>query len=131
MQTELTKSKLREFGLLVGCIFLFMGAWPFLRRGQDVRLTTFIIGAALLALGIAAPALLRKPYQLWMQLATVLGWINTRLILGIVFCIVFTPVALIMRLIGKDPMSRLFSSGVDTYRVLCQPRSATHMKRQF
>jgi hypothetical protein len=81
--------------------------------------------------GLVWPAVLRKPYDLWMGLAHVLGWINTKIILSIMFYTVFTPAAFIMRLIGRDPMTRDFDANASTYRVLRQPRDASHMKNQF
>lgn len=47
-------------------------------------------------------------YKAWMKFAHALGWVNTRIILSIVYFLIFTPLALIFRLIGKDPMERRF-----------------------
>lgn len=131
MQDHYTNRQLRSFGLLVGGIFLVMGMWPVLWHGLDPRLWALVLGGSLLLPGLLMPAVLRKPYELWMRLAHVLGWINTRIILSIMFYTVFTPVALVMRLIGTDPMNRSFLSSVETYRVLRQRRSPSHMKHQF
>ena len=131
MQDPNTNRQLRSFGLLVGGIFLVMGMWPVLWRGQDPRLWALAVGGSLLLPGLLMPVVLRKPYELWMRLAHVLGWINTRIILSIIFYAVFTPVAFVMRLTGADPMNRSFLSSANTYRVLRQPRSASHMKHQF
>ena len=90
MTDHYTKSKLRSFGLIVGGIFLLIAFWPYLRRGHDVRLWATVLGGSLVLLGIVAPSLLRHPYRAWMALAYVLGWINTRLILGVVYYLVFT-----------------------------------------
>lgn len=51
-----------------------------------------------------------------MKFAHALGWVNTRIILTVVYLLVFTPVALIFKLIGKDPMERRFDE-VDSYWV--------------
>ncbi len=56
---------------------------------------------------------------------------NTRLILGVLFYGIFTPLGLCMRLRGQDPMRRTLAPEVDTYRVVRQPRPATHMRHQF
>jgi hypothetical protein len=66
-----------------------------------------------------------------MTLGEGLGWINTRVILGVVFYGLFTPVGLLMRLRGKDPMRRNWEPDTDTYRVTRQPRHGAHMIRQF
>jgi len=66
-----------------------------------------------------------------MYVGHILGWVNTKIILGLMFYTVFTPAAVILRLIRHDPMNRSFVSNVDTYRVARQPRPTTHMKHQF
>lgn len=53
-------------------------------------------------------------YEAWMKFAHALGWVNTRIILSIVYFLIFTPLALIFRLIGKDPLERRFEA-VDSY----------------
>jgi hypothetical protein len=131
MQTQQPKRQLRSFGLTVGGVFLFVAIWPLLRRGQNPRLWALLLGGALFLAGVIVPTVLRRPYQLWMRVADVLAWINTRIILSIIFYAVFTPAAVIVRLIGKDPMNRMFLPNVDTYRVLRSPRNASHMKHQF
>lgn len=58
--------------------------------------------------------LLKAFYNVWMKFAHALGWVNTKIILSIVYFLIFTPIALFFRLIGKDPMDRRFES-VDSY----------------
>ena len=55
-------------------------------------------------LGILRPGLLLYPYRAWMKLGHILGWVNSRIILGLVFLIVLQPIALIMRILGHDPL---------------------------
>jgi len=123
--------QLRSFGWTVGGAFLIVSTWPLIRRGEDPHFWLLALGSALLLLGLLMPNLLRQPFQVWMRIAHVLGWINTKIILGVMFYTVFTPAAFIVRLIGKDPMNRAFIPNANTYRVLRQPRGASHMKHQF
>ena len=123
--------QLRSFGLIVGGIFALLGVWPALWRGQPLRLWSVLLGGALLALALVRPRSLAQVYRLWMAVGEVLGWINTRLILGVLFYGLFTPLGLCMRLRGKDPMRRTLIPEVDTYRVVRQPRPASHMRHQF
>lgn len=55
--------------------------------------------------------LLKAFYKSWMKFAHALGWVNTRIILTVVYLLVFTPVALIFKVIGKDPMERKIEKG--------------------
>jgi multisubunit Na+/H+ antiporter MnhG subunit len=79
----------------------------FVWRGRMPGATwTGAIGAILVVLGIVAPKLLKWPSALWWRLAMALGYVNARVILTIVFVLVLTPIALIWRVIGRDPLGR-------------------------
>ena len=123
--------QLRSFGLIVGGIFAVIGVWPALWRSQPLRLWSLILGGALIALALVWPRSLAQVYCLWMTVGEVLGWINTRLILGILFYGIFTPIGLFMRLRGQDPMRRTLTPEVDTYRVVREPRAVSHMRHPF
>ena len=74
----------------------------------------------------------RAPAQrVWMLLGDGLGWVNTRIVLGVIFFGVITPTGVMFRLLGRDPMRRTFDPSLTTYRVLQVPRPGTHMHRQF
>ena len=60
----------------------------------------------LLVLGLLAPRLLKWPSAVWWKFAMVLGYVNARIILTIAFAIVLTPIGLLWRLLGKDPLAR-------------------------
>jgi hypothetical protein len=116
---------------MVGGIFAGIGVWPAVWRGQPFRLWSLILGGLLLALGLVWPRSLTQLYRLWMTAGEVLGWINTRVILGAIFYLLFTPMGLYMRLRGKDPMRRTLTPEAESYRVVRQPRPSSHMRHQF
>ena len=123
--------QLRSFGLIVGGIFALISVWPAVWRGQPLRLWSLLLGGLLLALALAWPRSLTRVYRLWMRVGEVLGWINTRMILGALFYLLFTPLGVYMRLRGKDPMRRTWAPEAESYRVVRQPRPASHMQHQF
>ena len=84
-----------------------------------------------MALALAWPRSLTQVYRLWMSIGEVLGWINTRLLLGGLFYLLFTPVGVWMRLRGKDPLRRTLAPEAESYRVVRQPRPSSHMTHQF
>ena len=129
--TTVTKKTLRQFGLMVGVIFLLIGLWPFVWRQEAVRIWVAVPGALLAAAGLVMPGVLKYVYQGWMWVGHVMGWVNTRIILGILFYGLVTPMGLVMKLTGRDPMRRAFEPDAQTYRVVCQPRPASHMKNMF
>lgn len=70
-------------------------------------------------------------YRRWMAIGHVLGWINTRIILGIMFYLLFLPVGLAMRLLGKDPMARSIDESIATYRVTHARPKKDHVERPY
>jgi hypothetical protein len=123
--------ELRNFGLLVGGVFGVIGLWPILLRGEPLRLWAVTIGSLLILLGSVIPTWLAPVHRVWMWIGHVLGWINTRILLGLIFYGLITPIGIAFRLLGKDTMRQTFSDTSSTYRVNRQPRPRSHMKFQF
>lgn len=131
MTDQQHKKELRSFGLIVGSVFLGIGLWPLVWQGAAIRSWAVIIGALLSVLGGVAPGLLHPIHKGWMFIGHVMGWINTRIILGFFFYVILTPMGLIARLMGKDFMHLETGTNADTYRILREPRANTHFTRQF
>lgn len=131
MKEGIEVKQLRSFGFLVGGIFALLGVWPVVFRGEDLRWWAVILAVALIAPALILPKSLGPVYRVWMKIGHVLGLVNTRIILTLVFYGLFTPIGLVMRLLGKDPMHRQFEPDAETYRVIRSTRPATHMLRQF
>ena len=83
--------------------------------GHQFRTWTLWIGGPGLIIGLTTPRLLYYPYKGWMKLGHFLGWINSHIILGLVFILILQPIAYIMRLTGYDPL-RIKRKGEKTYR---------------
>jgi hypothetical protein len=131
MTSVSTTKELRQFGLMVGGIFLAIGLWPIVFRGESLRLWAVLLGGGLASLGAVLPASLKYVYQGWMSLGHALGWVNTRIILGVIFFGLITPMAVVMRMAGKDAMRLALNPESSTYRIVRSPRSSQHMKTQF
>ena len=97
----------KEFGLLVGGVFVLLGSWWFY-RGKFINAAYIltVLGAALVLFGLVAPRLLVIPRKLWMKLAEGMSYVSSRIILAIVFFLVLTPIGLIKRAMGWDPLQR-------------------------
>ena len=107
MNDPIPKKTLRQFGFLICFTFPFLIGWflPLL-GGHPFRVWTLFISMPAGILGILRPGLLLYPYRAWMKLGHILGWVNSRIILGLVFLIVLQPIAFIMRILGHDPLRR-------------------------
>ena len=116
MKEIISKKQLREFGILIGFLFPILIGWILPSAfGHEFRVWTLWVGTPGLILGLTAPRLLHYPYKFWMALGHSLGWINSHIILGLVFILVLQPIAHCMRLTGYDPLKRR-RKGVKTYR---------------
>ena len=96
----------RSFGLSVGTVLLVVAAillWRGRLRGAEIL---GVVGGLLVVFGYLAPAALKWPSAAWWRLAMVLGYMNARIILTLAFLLVLTPIGLVWRLIGRDPLGR-------------------------
>lgn len=97
----------RDFGLIVGGVFVLLSAWWFYRgKFSAVREITLPLGALLVLLGLIFPRALFWPNKAWMALAEILSYVSTRLILALVYFGIVSPIGLIKRSFGWDPLNR-------------------------
>lgn len=129
---ELDRKGLREFGLMTGGIIavLFGLGFPFL-LDHPWPTWPWVIFAVLAVWGLAAPLSMRPLYRAWMRFGLLLSRVTTPLVLGILFFVVFTPIALAMRIFGRDTMTRKFEPDAKSYRVSSQKHSKQTMERPF
>jgi len=96
----------RSFGLSVGIVLCAIAAL-LLWRGRVTRAEIVGgIGFVLVVLGVAYPPLLTLPSAVWWRFARVLGYVNARVLLTVLFAIVLVPLSMVWRLTGKDPLTR-------------------------
>ena len=105
------RRQLVTFGVTMAAALAVLTAVRIWRRGFDEVAVSALIVAGLFALtAILTPAVLVPVYRWWMRLAEILGWINTRIILVIIFFLIVTPLGLLMRLFRRNPLE---SAGKD------------------
>jgi hypothetical protein len=106
-QREASAGTEREFGLVVGSVLMGLGGWWLYRRGSLVVAPGFLLlGSLLILLGAIRPRTLRLPSRLWMALAERLSILTTRIILALVFFGLVTPLGVLKRRWGWDPLRR-------------------------
>lgn len=96
----------RAFGLGVGAVLLAIAGWLLWTGRPTAAVATGGAGGALVVLGAVRPVLLRWPSALWWKVAFALGHVNARVVLTVIFVGVLTPIGLLWRLIGRDPLAR-------------------------
>ena len=129
--SELSRRTITSFALIVSGALLVIAAYQYWRgAAQWVLITLVSIAAALLLLATIAPALLKPVYRGWMRFGEALGWLNTRILLTLVFFLVVTPIGLLMRLFGRSPIA---TARRDSYWTDAEPHSYgdRHVEKQF
>ncbi len=130
--TEINRKELREFGLITGIIIAMLFGlilpWVFSR---SISKWPWIISSVLIVWALVAPGTLKIIYKVWMKTGLVLGWINTKIILGIVFYLIFTPMGILMKIFRKDPMCRKIDTSVLSYRCISIKPPKEQMERTF
>lgn len=129
--TDPGKTPLRSFGFLVAIGFGVIAIWPWLLRGQVVRLWALAIAVTLFTAGLLFPRTLKPVFKVWMTAGEILGWVNTRIILTLLFYGVIVPIGGLLRLAHKDPLERHFDPEAASYRIPRTKRPASHMLRQY
>ena len=109
---------LRKFGLTTGAIIvvLFAFLFPWIFDMATMPIWPWLIAGLLWVPALLIPRVLRPVYTTWMKIGHGIGWVNTRIILGVLFYVLVLPMGLIMRLFGKDPMARKLDESASSYR---------------
>lgn len=110
---------LRKFGITTGAIIVVLFAifFPWVFDAAAMPIWPWIVAGLLWVPALLVPNSLQPVYTTWMRIGHAIGWVNTRIILGLVFYILVLPMGLIMRLFGKDPMVRKYDKSASSYRV--------------
>jgi Saxitoxin biosynthesis operon protein SxtJ len=104
----------RMFGLVVSGAFVTVGVLPAL-HGKPTRLWAITIGVAFLMLALAVPRVLHRANVYWSNLGLLLNRIVSPVVMALLFFVVVTPVALIFRILGNDPLHLKLDPAATTY----------------
>ncbi|MBM3298643.1 MAG: hypothetical protein FJY85_01660 [Deltaproteobacteria bacterium] len=112
------------FLVIPGIIGLYSVLWKGSSNGY-----IWMGGGALLAATRIVTPLFRMIFKLWIRFSVILGFFISRTLLTLIFFLVITPMGLIMRLMGKDPMDRKFDPRADTYWKKKEPETEQTVER--
>lgn len=126
------KKGLRNFGFITGAIaiglFGLLLPWLF---GHGYPKWPWAIAGVLWLWALILPATLWPVFRGWVTIGNMLGWVNTRIILGLMFYVLLMPVGLVMKLIGKDPLARSIDKKRSSYRTPSRIPNKDHVERPF
>ena len=122
----------RSFGIVFAVVFVLIGLWPLL-DGGPVRLWALAVAGIFLAAGLFLPVILRPLNRLWFLFGMALHKVMSPLVMGLLFYLTVTPIALIMRIVGKDPLNRRFDPRAKSYWIERDPAGPAPetMRQQF
>ena len=129
---EVRLSSDRTFGLLLAGAFVVAGLLPLL-HGATMRLWPIVIALPLFLLALVVPRSLHRANLYWSKLGLLLQRIVAPVVVGLLFFVVITPIALIFRALGNDPLRLKFEPEAATYWIERIPPgpSPDSIKHQF
>lgn len=111
-----TDKMLRQFAGLCLVIFGLLAAWQ-AWRGNTLWAVIFGVLALLGPVGLASPRAIKPIFIAWMVLVFPIGWLVSKLMLGLLFYVLFTPIAAVFRLTGRDALDLKPRADRSTYFV--------------
>ncbi len=122
----LTEAQARKSALVVAAVLLGLAAWNLYRGRTTVVVVLGSLGALLVVAGLFVPPAARAFHTAWMRFAVLLGHVNSRVLLTLVYYLGVTPYGFVTRLVGRDPLRRR-GKQADSYWV---ERKATRQTRE-
>ncbi len=129
---DLDSAGLRRFGLVTAAMTCgVFGLFLPLVFHKALPLWPWAVGASLALWSLVAPASLRLVYVVWMRIGLLIGGIMNPVILAIVFFVLISPLGILLRMFGHDPMGSRRDASTTTYRTASRKLSAKNMERPF
>ena len=129
---EVRGSSDRSFGLVFAGFFLLVALRPVIYGGR-VHRWALVASAVFLVLSFMRPTALAPLNRLWLRFSVLLQRIVSPVVLGVLFFLTITPIGLMMRLFGRNPLLLGFDSTVTSYWIERRPPGPAPdtMRRQF
>jgi len=124
---------LRQFGAVLAGILLVFGVVNFLKGRIYWYPWFFGLSVIMVVLVMASPQKIRPVFIVFTKVAHIIGWVNTRIILALIYFILITPAAIIMKILGKDPLNKKTDKNKMSYWTKCAIAKAAkaNLEKQF
>ena len=127
-QNDIKIGSNKSFGIVFFIVFLIISIYPLLNNG-NIRIWSLIISFIFLILGVLNSKLLNPLNKIWFKFGLFLGKIISPIVMGIIFFLVVTPIAILMKLLQKDLLNLKFNKNNTYWIEKSGPKSK--MKNQF
>ena len=118
----------KNFGIVFSIVFLIIALFPLI-NDENLRIWSLIVSTIFLFLGLINSKILTPLNNIWFKFGLLLGKVVSPVIMGVIFFLVVTPIAFIMRLVGKDLLNLKFNKQKSYWIEKTGPKS--NMKNQF
>ena len=122
----------RAFGLTFAAVLFVIGVLPLFRHGP-LRVWSLVVGLIFLVLAVTLPGLLGPLSRAWSAIGSLLHRVMTPVLMGLIFVVAVTPVALLRRVFGTSGLALRFDSKLDSYWIRRDHSvvDSESLKRQF
>jgi hypothetical protein len=127
-KNDIKISSNKSFGIVFFIVFLLITFYPLINQ-KDIRIWSLVISLIFLTLGLLNSEILTPFNKIWFKFGIILGNLVSPIIMGVVFFIIVTPTAIIMRILGKDLLN-LKKNNKKTYWIE-RSKIKSKMKNQF
>ena len=125
---DLKISSNRSFGIVFFIVFILIAFYPLINQ-EEIRIWSVLISLLFLILGIINSKILTPLNKVWFKFGIFLGKIISPIVMGLIFFLVVTPIAFLMRMLKKDLLNLKFSKNNSYWIEKTDPKST--MKNQF
>jgi Saxitoxin biosynthesis operon protein SxtJ len=122
----------RTFGVVMATFFALLGLFPLIHH-RSIRGWALGLSGLFLVTAVAFPSILKPLNLIWAKLGLLLSRISNPVVTGLMFYLFFTPAALVLKAMGKDPLRMKFDANAKTYWIMRVPPGPEpeSMRRQF
>jgi hypothetical protein len=122
----------RAFGLTFAAVFAFFALWPLVRH-RPLRSWALAVAVVFLVPALVRPQVLGPLNRLWLRLGLLLQRLVTPVVMALLFYGTVTPIALVLRVLGKDLLRLRIDRGADSYWLERRPPGPAPgtMRNQF
>ena len=130
--SELKLPSDRKFSLFFSLVFSLAGIYTFVYFEVNVSAIFFCLSVLLLIIAVTKPSLVSPLNKMWMFIGFSLGRIISPIILGIIFFLLISPLALMLRISGRDELNLKFKSVSSYWKIKSQEsKISSSFRNQF
>ena len=127
----INKKQLRDFGLIWAGIFVILAFYPLIKN-KDVRFWQLYLSITFVVISLTYPIFYQKTYfyQAWIKFGNILGKINSKIIIFLLFYIIFLPIGVLLKIFRKDLLNKKIDKSAKSYFIDCKEQNSD-MNNQF